>query len=42
MMGEIGEAEKLGRTRQEISIIDAQTAVLETKRKSEKAQADAE
>lgn len=42
MMGEIGEAEKRGKTRQEISKIDAQTAVLETKRKSEKAQADAE
>ena len=36
------EAEKRGRTRQEISKIDAQTAVLETQRKSEKAQADAE
>lgn len=42
MVGEIGEAEKRGKTRQEISKIDAQTAVLETKRKSEKAQADAE
>jgi len=42
MMGEIGEAEKRGKTRQEISKIDAQTAVLETQRKSEKAQADAE
>ena len=42
MIGEIGEAEKRGRTRQEISKIDAQTAVLETQRKSEKAQADAE
>ena len=42
MVGEIGEAEKRGRTRQEVSKIDAQTAVLETQRKSEKAQADAE
>jgi flotillin len=42
MQGEIGEAEKKGKTRQEISKIDAQTAVLETQRKSEKAQADAE
>ena len=42
MIGEIGEAEKKGKTRQEISKIDAQTAVLETQRKSEKAQADAE
>ncbi|MCJ1474113.1 hypothetical protein MMC13_002771 [Lambiella insularis] len=41
MIGEIGEAEKKGRTRQEISKIDAQTAVLETQRKSEKAEADA-
>lgn len=40
MIGDIGEAEKRGRTRQEISKIDAQTAVLETKRKSEKAEAD--
>jgi len=42
MLGQIGEAEKLGKTRQEISKIDAQTAVLETQRKSEKATADAE
>ena len=42
MIGEIGEAEKRGKTKQEISKIDAETAVLETKRKSEKAQADAE
>ena len=41
MMGEIGEAEKKGKARQEISKIDAQTAVLETERKSEKAKADA-
>ncbi|KAL8828975.1 MAG: hypothetical protein Q9191_002279 [Dirinaria sp. TL-2023a] len=42
MIGNIGEAEKRGKTRQEISKIDAATAVLETQRKSEKAQADAE
>ena len=42
MRGEIGEASKRGQTKQEISKIDADTAVLETKRKSEKAQADAE
>jgi flotillin len=41
MLGEIGEAEKKGKARQEISKIDAQTAVLETERKSEKAKADA-
>ena len=42
MIGETGEAEKRGETRQKISKIDAQTAVLETQRKSEKAYADAE
>ncbi|KAL4783095.1 hypothetical protein BJX76DRAFT_269467 [Aspergillus varians] len=42
MKGEIGEAEKHGRTKQEISKIDADTAVLETKRKAEKAKADSE
>lgn len=42
MMGEIGEAEKRGKTKQEISRINAETAVLETKRKSEKATADAQ
>jgi flotillin len=42
MIGETGEAEKRGETRQKISKIDAQTAVLETQRKSEKAFADAE
>jgi flotillin len=42
MRGEVGEASKRGQTKQEISKIDAETAVLETKRKSEKAQADAE
>ncbi|KAK2829924.1 hypothetical protein FQN49_007122 [Arthroderma sp. PD_2] len=42
MKGEIGEAEKRGKTKQEISRIDAETAVLETKRRSDKAQADAQ
>ena len=42
MNGTIGEAQKQGRTKQEISKIDAETAVLETQRKSEKAKADAE
>ena len=42
MRGEIGSAQKRGLTKQEISKIDAETAVLETKRKSEKASADAE
>jgi len=42
MMGDIGEAEKRGKTKQEVSKINAETAVLETKRKSEKATADAE
>lgn len=42
MKGQIGEAEKQGRTKQEISKIDAETAVLETKRKAEKAKADSE
>ncbi|KAI9794156.1 MAG: hypothetical protein M1835_006746 [Candelina submexicana] len=41
MKGHIGEAEKQGRTKQEVSKIDADTAVLETQRKSDKAQADA-
>ena len=41
MHGSIGESEKQGKTKQEISKIDAETAVLETKRKSEKATADA-
>ena len=42
MRGEIGEAGKRGHTKQEISKIEAETAVLETKRKADKAQADAE
>ena len=42
MRGEIGEAAKRGHTKQEISKIDAETAVLETRRKGDKAQADAE
>ncbi|KAK5195370.1 hypothetical protein LTR92_004309 [Exophiala xenobiotica] len=42
MRGEIGEAGKRSHTKQEISKIEAETAVLETKRKADKAQADAE
>jgi flotillin len=42
MRGEIGEKEKQGRTRQEISKIDAATAVLETERQGEKASAEAQ
>lgn len=42
MRGQIGESEKQAKTKQEISRIDAETAVLETKRRSEKAKADAE
>ncbi|KAI9891274.1 MAG: hypothetical protein M1814_002964 [Vezdaea aestivalis] len=42
MAGTIGEASKQGKTKQEISKIDAETAVLETQRKKEKAAADAE
>ena len=42
MRGEIGEAEKHGKIKQEISKINAETAVLETQRKGDKAQADAE
>lgn len=40
--GDIGEAEQQGRAKQEIAKINAATAVLETKRKAEKATADAE
>jgi flotillin len=42
MRGEIGESEKQGKTKQETSKIDAETAVLETKRRAEKAKADAD
>ena len=42
MLGEVGEAEKTGKTKQEISRIEAETAVLQTKRNSEKAKAEAE
>ena len=42
MIGQVGEAEKQSKARQEISKIDAQTAVLETQRKSEKAEAEAQ
>jgi flotillin len=41
MRGEVGEAEKLGKTKQEVAKINAATAVLETERKAEKAAADA-
>ncbi|KAK5165991.1 hypothetical protein LTR04_000865 [Oleoguttula sp. CCFEE 6159] len=40
MTGEIGEAKKQGRNKQERAKINANTAVLETERKSEKAAAD--
>ena len=42
MLGEIGEAEKVGKRKQEISRIEAETAVLQTKRDSQKAAAEAE
>jgi flotillin len=42
MRGEIGESEKKGKTTQEVSRIHAETAVLETKRRIDKAQADAQ
>jgi flotillin len=42
MRGDIGEKEKQGRTKQEISKIDAATAVLETERQGEKAAAEAQ
>ncbi|KAF2477864.1 uncharacterized protein BDR25DRAFT_299632 [Lindgomyces ingoldianus] len=41
MRGEVGEADKQGKTKQEVAKIHAQTAVLETERKGEKATADA-
>jgi flotillin len=41
MRGEVGEADKLGKTKQEVAKINAATAVLETERKAEKAVADA-
>jgi hypothetical protein len=41
MRGEVGEAEKQGKTKQEVAKIHAATAVLETERKAEKAAADA-
>ncbi|KAF2770449.1 hypothetical protein EJ03DRAFT_388873 [Teratosphaeria nubilosa] len=40
MIGRVGEAEKEGQTKQEIAKINAHTAVLETERKMEKADAD--
>lgn len=42
MKGEIGEADKKGQTKQEVSKIDADTAVLETERIAEKSKADSE
>lgn len=42
MKGEVGEADRKGKTKQEIAKIDAATAVLETERKAEKAAADAQ
>lgn len=42
MMGEIGEADRQGKAKQEIAKIHADTAVKETLRKKEKALADAE
>ncbi|KAF2402476.1 flotillin domain protein [Trichodelitschia bisporula] len=41
MRGDVGEAEKQGKTKQEVAKIHAATAVLETERKAEKAAADA-
>ncbi|SMR56149.1 unnamed protein product [Zymoseptoria tritici ST99CH_3D1] len=40
MIGKVGQAEKEGEAKQEIAKIDAKTAVLETERKVEKANAD--
>ena len=40
MVGEVGEAERQGETKQKIAKINATTAVLETERKVEKAIAD--
>ena len=40
MIGEVGEAERQGETKQKIAKINAHTAVLETERKVEKAAAD--
>jgi hypothetical protein len=40
MIGRVGQAEKEGEAKQEIAKIDAKTAVLETERKVEKANAD--
>lgn len=41
MQGQVGKAEKEGKTKQELAKIDAATAVLATERQKEKAQADA-
>lgn len=40
MLGTVGSAEKAGESKQQIAKIDARTAVLETERKVEKANAD--
>lgn len=40
MVGEVGEAERQGETKQKIAKINAHTAILETQRKIEKAEAD--
>jgi len=42
MLGDVGEAERKGKTKQQIAQIEAITAVKETERKAEKAQADAQ
>lgn len=42
MIGEVGEAERQGETKQKIAKINAHTAVLETERKIEQAAADSE
>jgi flotillin len=42
MKGEIGEKQKQGRTKQEVSKIEAETSVLETERKGDKASAEAQ
>ena len=41
MKGRLGEAEREGKTKQEIAVIDARVAVLATERQMEKAEADA-
>lgn len=41
MRGEIGERQKQGQTKQEVSKIEAETSILETQRKKDKAKAEA-